>query len=707
VRSTRARGALGGAGRATGATLLAVALASSPAVGASPALERAAHGCVRTVAQGLAACVAAVGSATRRCIARTGATCAASDLRVIAALDRLTSRVRAYCRGAETVRAAGYGAALTPDGLVERVREACRGAPETLAARTFGGPHAALLAGAAPEASGCMTSAQLAGERLVVRALRARSACLLGARCDPRHASRAVESAKHQAHAAVAAACHDLAATIGLDVGTYVERAEEQARCLTAAAHGDPRPLELGCGPRPEVVVPPRGAWTKVVLAEEIWGTRCGDGSPFAFWLRLAPQGHALDRVVVELEGGGACLFEDDCREVARTRPEILRAHDRAEPRGGFMADDPASNPFADWSVRWHALQRWWRGELPPRPPGGGPTFAHVREILRDTTLGLGMTWDGHLVVTTVSGSVVVVDRHFARPPHVVALGETVTNSSAIDEGGGIYVASDRRMHKLVWTGERLSRDERDGAWSAPYDVAGEGLGGIRAGSQGTGSTPTLMGFAADEDRLVVITDGAARMKIVAFWRDAIPPDFVQREGAASRRIADQRVVDFGIPGLAVAQSEQSVAVWGDGALVVNNTGPDTLGSAFENVVAIGVTRPGPRGVAKLVWDAGADRWRDAWARPDVGSPSTVPLVSSGSRQAYVQDARGGRFELIGLDWETGATRTRLVFPRSQAFNGAYTQIQLLPSGDLFMGMLTGPVRTVLEPPPASSPESH
>jgi hypothetical protein len=185
----------------------------------------------------------------------------------------------------------------------------------------------------------------------------------------------------------------------------------------------------------------------------------------------------------------------------------------------------------------------------------------------------------------------------------------------------------------------------------------------------------------------------------VAFWRDAIPDGFAQRPGAASRRIADQREVTFGMPDLRVAQSEQSVAVWGTGALVVNNAGPDSLPSAFENVVAVGVTRPGPKGVEKMAWDAAGDRWQPAWARADVGSPSIVPLVSGGSRQAYVQDARAGRFEIVGLDWDTGETRTRLVLPQSQAWNGAYTQIQLLPSGDLFMGMLTGPMRTVLGPP--------
>lgn len=361
----------------------------------------------------------------------------------------------------------------------------------------------------------------------------------------------------------------------------------------------------------------------------------------------------------------------------------------------------------SDWAIRRHALLRWWQGRLPQRPAGAQPTLSQILEILHDTSLGLGMTWDGHVVVTTVSGGVAVIDREFRGPAHTAWLGETVTNSSAVDAHGGIYVASDTRLHKLVWTGARLSREPGDGAWSAAYDVAEDGLSGIRAGSQGTGSTPTLMGFAADEDHLVVITDGTARMKLVAFWRDRIPDGAVAPVGARSERIADHRVVDFGIPGQTVAQSEQSVAVWGDGALVVNNAGPDTFGSAFENVVAIGVTRPGPKGVAKLVWDGAANRWRDAWSRSDVGSPSTVPLVSAGSRQAYVQDAHDGRFSVVGLDWESGVTRTTLDFPPGQAFNGAYTQIQLLPSGDLFMGMLTGPVRTVLDPPPADSAESR
>lgn len=339
---------------------------------------------------------------------------------------------------------------------------------------------------------------------------------------------------------------------------------------------------------------------------------------------------------------------------------------------------------LSDWAIRWLVAQRWWRGEIPAREPR--PSVGQMLEILRDTGLGLGMTWDGHVVLSTISGAVAVVDREFRRPPSWLRLdGEMVTNSFAVDDAGGIYVVGDQRMHKLVWTGERLSQDAADGAWSSPYDRAGGDLGGIRAGSQGSGATPTLMGFAPGEDRLVVITDGAPVMNLVAFWRERAP------DGAP--QLAHQIPVRFGRDDLAAAQSEQSVAVWGDGAFVVNNSGPDTLGSAFENVVAIGVTRPPPRGVERFRWDGAADRWQRAWARADVSSPSMVPLVSAGSRQAYVQSAEGGAFAFVGLDWESGETRTRLALPRSQAMNGAYMLIQLLPDGDVMTGMLTGPVR--------------
>ena len=82
-----------------------------------------------------------------------------------------------------------------------------------------------------------------------------------------------------------------------------------------------------------------------------------------------------------------------------------------------------------------------------------------------------------------------------------------------VDEAGGIYVASRDHLHKVVWTGTRLSIDEADGAWTEPYS---------NTTGAGSGSTPALIGFG-DEDRFVVITDGDVRMNVTLLWRDAIP----------------------------------------------------------------------------------------------------------------------------------------------------------------------------------------
>jgi hypothetical protein len=85
-----------------------------------------------------------------------------------------------------------------------------------------------------------------------------------------------------------------------------------------------------------------------VVLDEATWGTRCGDGSAYAFWLKLAPAGAPAERLVVDMQGGGVCIFEADCAGVGSG---LLRATDDGAPTTGYMSTAAATNPFADWSM--------------------------------------------------------------------------------------------------------------------------------------------------------------------------------------------------------------------------------------------------------------------------------------------------------------------------------------------------------------------
>lgn len=316
--------------------------------------------------------------------------------------------------------------------------------------------------------------------------------------------------------------------------------------------------------------------------------------------------------------------------------------------------------------------------------------------------VGMGMTYDGRLIIGGFDG-IAIVDRKFETPAvvHTIEEGQFVSNSFCVDERNGIYLASgsinqreDGIMRKLVWTGSRISTDEKDGAWSSPYD-GGDWPPAIKAGT-GTGSTPTLMGFGPeDDDRLVVIGDGSNRMKVVAFWRDRIPPSFKQRPGAKSRRIADQVQITGGLPASTPwVQSEQSVVVNGYGAFVVNNVIPQGHPDKLVDVMAVGPLVAPPRGMERIEWDTTRKRWRSVWTRGDVTSTSMVPVASAPSGIVFVNGySKRDGWEITGLDWRTGRTVHRTIFGQTNFGNGAYALVQFLSNGDLLFNSIGGPYR--------------
>src|SRR5262249_43385881 len=78
------------------------------------------------------------------------------------------------------------------------------------------------------------------------------------------------------------------------------------------------------------------------------------DGSSYAFWIKLAPNGSPPERVVIDLQGGGVCLFESDCSDVQMNSPglfEALSDYQPSGPSGGYMSTNSATNPFWDWTM--------------------------------------------------------------------------------------------------------------------------------------------------------------------------------------------------------------------------------------------------------------------------------------------------------------------------------------------------------------------
>jgi len=328
-------------------------------------------------------------------------------------------------------------------------------------------------------------------------------------------------------------------------------------------------------------------------------------------------------------------------------------------------------------------------------------------EPVTGSTVGMNMTFDGWLIVPTEHGYVVAVSRDLKehrviRLRHSEGAEEKATramgygwvrNGVAIDESGGLYIASQEHMHKVVWTGDRLSTDAADGAWTARY---------LNGWGHGSGATPSLMGFG-DEDRFVVITDGEPLMNVVLLWRDAIPDDWKTLAGAPDRRIAGMLPADMGDPELQEIQSEQSVVVAGHGALVVNNVPRNVPWYLPSRAATLLISYLGseprhqPHGVQKFEWDPASRSLRNAWVNRDVSSPSCVPVVSYPSDRVYLIGARDDRWTLEALEWRDGRSAFHTVIG-GQRYNPLFSGTLIDEAGRIHYGTPWGRVRLAPRP---------
>ncbi len=301
--------------------------------------------------------------------------------------------------------------------------------------------------------------------------------------------------------------------------------------------------------------------------------------------------------------------------------------------------------------------------------------------------LGISMTYDGH-VVAAAGGAVIVVNRDLEVLDYAMFPGEHVENSIAIDPDNGIYVVTSQNMHKLVWTGERLSREADDGAWTSPYEVMEEGVAMKQgAASHGSGTTPSLLGFGPDEDHLVVISDGSPDgANLVAFWRDDIPADFEQQKGTVSRRIAGQIPME-----ISDTTIEASPVVYDNGVLIINSTYPEPgpiPGDLISNAFLAGTTREPPRGIRKFNWLPGERRFTLMWEMPEIDNTDWMPpAVSRTNGLVYIANRRNDNYEYLAADWETGEVKAVWPFPDDSVLYNNWGGITVfLGDGDLLLG---------------------
>jgi hypothetical protein len=311
-------------------------------------------------------------------------------------------------------------------------------------------------------------------------------------------------------------------------------------------------------------------------------------------------------------------------------------------------------------------------------------TYDFPEELKGAQTVGFNMTFDGWLVLATYDGRIFLLKRDFSEH-RIVRLNHSieedaanfeggpigygwVRNAPVIDSNNSIYVLSYQHLHKVIWNGDQLSVNESDGAWTVTYE-------GGRAGS---GSTPTLMGFGPDEDRMIAFTDGQDVMHLMLAWRDEVPDDWEGLPGLP-RRVAGIVKGDMGDPNIEHVQSEQSVSTFGYGVFIVNNYPksvpwwlPDWGHQIITNYLANHVKYQ-PQGIMKAEWNPESRDFYKDWAHPRVSSPNMVPTVLGAHNMVMIHSANeDSEFVSRAFDWDTGVQQFEWIVGGTQ-FNCMYS----------------------------------
>lgn len=304
--------------------------------------------------------------------------------------------------------------------------------------------------------------------------------------------------------------------------------------------------------------------------------------------------------------------------------------------------------------------------------------------------LGINITYDGNIVVA-MPGIVALVSRDLKKAWACAIPGEIVDNGVSLDEKGGIYLVTDKYVRKMIWTGKKLSLDEADGAWKEPYpyDKSKKGLWL----SHGSGSTPTLMGFGDNEDHLLVLSDAGNPVKVMAFWRDEIPADAKQVEGAATKRMAAATKIDFPV----VTTIEWSLQVYKNGVLAFASDFPDPVlidkTQVFPlTLLSMGYTRKGPTGAECFSWNSKTNTLEKRWLYTAKSLTWTLSPVSRKDNAIYLNTLENGEQVIIGKDWNNGNQVAEIHLPKTFKMNTCGQFIYPLRNGDLVVSGAFGPV---------------
>jgi hypothetical protein len=310
--------------------------------------------CEKSAAKALQGCVKLATKAQGKCYDATQEHCAVGDANLAKALAKV-AKSTAKCGDDTTVQSVGYGPTFTLTGLTERLEQFCLAEARSIAARSFGGPQGEPSGGflGFPQYDGCLFNAHKVGAKHLFSAAKTNSKCVQKqakkGNCDTAKTAAKIDKSRTKSTTKINDKCiaTPLEDVVGIDTAEFLARTEAQAECMVAATHPDVAPLDLDCGPRAGVPTIARETYVQVVLDNAEWGTKCGDGSDYAFWVRLPAAGLDPSKIVIGMQGGGVCIGESDCPGVPADLFEALSDPVQTQ---GIMSNDSLVNPLHDFT---------------------------------------------------------------------------------------------------------------------------------------------------------------------------------------------------------------------------------------------------------------------------------------------------------------------------------------------------------------------
>lgn len=295
--------------------------------------------------------------------------------------------------------------------------------------------------------------------------------------------------------------------------------------------------------------------------------------------------------------------------------------------------------------------------------------------------------WAGRIWFVTQPGVVGMVGSDGAVTGHRLPAGETIANSFAMDESGGVFVVSTGALYRFD-----VRRGRPSVTWRQPYDAGTR----VKPGqvSQGSGTTPTLIGpSTAPGGGWIAITDNAEpRMNVLVFRRG--------KRGPGPSPVCRQPVFPAG-----QGSDENSLIAVRGGLIAENNYGytgpltgaPGRLPDTVPGLVRIAVDyRDGgchvawsndrariPTVVAKASLATGLVY---AYTRP---SAAELPWQGPALADALAPDS----WFFTAFDARTGRQVWSQLAGSGLGFNNNYAPVSLGPDGAAYVGTLGGLVR--------------